>query len=346
MLKNLKGHTHCESSGDQNEKSMNTDTGKFIPVKDIFKMEFPKESWLWDKMIPYGHVTVLAAAADVGKSILSRQISTHVALQKKELFGSKLNPKSGRVLYVSTEDQLPDWKDKLERFNFSEQEKEIIGKQLLVCTEYHNILPELEQQLAKTPTDLVVIDVLLDAFNDDLNNAVQIRQFFKPYKELAIKTSTALLFVHHISKNGEDRGGFNKTHILGSTSVSGGPRSIIQMIRDRSNEHIRLLKVSKGNLVSDKFKDRVLKLSLNEKLSFELVSEVLSQSADVIKVDPIEEALQLMINSGLKKPQIVAEAQKRGLAGRSKIYKILNRLQQDGNSESGNNIFCTKGQTL
>jgi len=344
MINTLNGRIHCDSSGDQNEKCIIANRGKFIPVEEIFKMKFPKESWLWEKMIPYGHVTVLASAADVGKSILCRQISTSLSLRKDDLFGIKLNPKSGRVLYISTEDQLPDWKDRLERFDFSEENKEMIGKKLLVCTDCSNILPELERELTANPTDLVVIDVMGDAYEEDLNNTVQVRQFYKPYKELAAKSSTAILFVHHITKVGEDKGGFSKTQILGSTSVSGGPRSVIQMVRDRNNEHLRLLKVSKGNLVSDSTKDRVLTLSLDEKLSFVLVSEKVAPQNNVPAIDPAEDAIKELINSGLTKARIVTEACSRGIAGRTKVYQIINKLNQTGNDRSSK--FCTKNQIV
>lgn len=316
---------------------------KLFTAGEIFAMKKTETAWLWQNFIPYGHVVLLAAPADVGKSIFCRQLSYSIAAGRKEMLDRVLFPRTKRVIYVSTEENLSDWKTKLDLLDLSEEEKESVSKHLLIAVEITDVLKTIVQEVEKSPVDLIVLDVLMDLYQEDLNNPIKVRQFFAPFKKLAEQYGLSILFVHHVSKAGEDRGGFQKTQVLGSTSLVGGPRSVLLINRDRENNAIRVINITKGNLVSDEEKNKLIKVRLNDNLLFELLSEeskgvASNKIPDVIK----GRVLQLGSEEKLSVREIADRILSEGFKiGKTKVAEILSAKS---NKETG--IFSSKNQAI
>jgi RecA-family ATPase len=298
---------------------------QLITAGEVFAMEKTNTDWLWENFIPYGHLVMIAAPADVGKSILCRQLSYSIAAGRSEMLGRSLNPKTHRVIYVSTEENLSDWKTKLDLLNLSAEEKESISKNLLIAVDINDVFRVIKEEVEKSPVDLVVLDVLMDLYQEDLNNPIKVRQFFAPFKKLAEQFGLSIIFVHHVSKAGEDKGGFQKTQVLGSTSLVGGPRSVLLINRDRENNSLRVINITKGNLVSDEEKNKLLKVRLNSSLLFELSSEETKSTVTHKITEAIKERiLKLAAVEKLSVRQISETLTTEGIKiGKTKVAEIL-----------------------
>lgn len=316
---------------------------KLITAGEVFSMEKTNTDWLWENFIPYGHLVMIAAPADVGKSILCRQLSYSITAGRSEMLGKCLYPKSRRVIYVSTEENLSDWKTKLDLLDLTTEEKESISKNLLIAVDIDNVYNVIKEEVEKSPVDLIVLDVLMDLYQEDLNNPIKVRQFFAPYKKLAEQFGLSIIFVHHVSKSGEEKGGFHKTQVLGSTSLVGGPRSVLLINRDRENNSLRVINITKGNLVSDEVKNKLLKVRLNPNLLFELSSEETKSTVPSKIPETVAERVQeLSAAENLSVRQITTKMVAEGFKiGKTKVAEILS-------SKSGkeSDLFSTKNQSI
>lgn len=316
---------------------------QLITAGEVFDMEMAKTDWLWENFIPYGHLVMIAAPADVGKSILCRQLSYSISAGRSEMLGRCLNPKTRRVIYVSTEENLSDWKTKLDLLELSAEEKESISKNLLIAVDINDVFRVIKEEVEKSPVDLVVLDVLMDLYQEDLNNPIKVRQFFAPFKKLAEQFGLSIIFVHHVSKAGEDKGGFQKTQVLGSTSLVGGPRSVLLINRDRENNSLRVINITKGNLISDEEKNKLLKVRLNANLLFELSSEETKSNVPYKIPEAVKERVHLLsTEEKLSVRQITEKIVSEGFKiGKTKVAEILNTK-----SNNAPGIFSTKNQTI
>lgn len=258
-------------------------------MKQILALEDKPESWLVETLLPAGQLTLLVAPSDVGKSIFCRQLAVTAVLKKEEFIGLKAFSIKGRIIYVSTEDMDYDWKNKIEKYPLEPHELELIKENMLVITNFgdssSDLVKLLEEEIMHNPADLVVIDVLTDVFTGELNSSVAIRMFLKPYKRIAEKYNTSFLFVHHVSKKGEQTAQHSKQNVLGSQAIEASMRSVLELRKDTEDVDCRILKITKGNYVPERIKKQQLKLNLNTDLIYErrFTTQIENDKIDLLK---------------------------------------------------------------
>lgn len=242
---------------------------RVIPLSRVFEMKAEPQRFLLENLIPSGALTMLCGPSDCGKTIMARQLALEIAKGSTSVFGSTLHFETQKVIYVSTEDSLKDWKIKVDKYPFSEEDKKQCGENLLIITEFDNDLPQiLADELKKEPASLVVLDVFGDLLSGDINAAQTVRSFFKPYKALASKYDTSFLFIHHLSKRGESKERADKQNVLGSMAIESSMRSVLELRRDGNDSDNRSLKITKGNYVSDQIKKIPVHLKLQENFTY------------------------------------------------------------------------------
>jgi RecA-family ATPase len=242
---------------------------RVVPLAKIFEMESEPQRFLLENFIPSASLTMLCGPSDCGKTILARQIALEIAKGSASVFGSSLNYESQKVIYVSTEDSFKDWRLKTEKYPLTDDEKLSSGKNLHIITEFENDLPQMiSDELKKESASLVVFDVFGDTFTGDLNSATAVRSFFKPYKALANKYGTSFLFIHHLSKRGELRERADKQNVLGSMAIESSMRSVLELRRESSESENRVLRITKGNYVSDQIKKIPVYIKLQENFTY------------------------------------------------------------------------------
>jgi len=246
----------------------------FLSALDILNDENVQLSFLVDELIFAGDLGLIVGPSDTGKSILARQLAVAIALGKKEVLGLKLNLKYSRSIVVSTEDNKASWKDKLKKYGLNEQEQNLLPNLSLVFDDEFS--PELlEKELAQNPADLVVIDVFTDLFKGDINNTIAVRSYFKPYKTLAQKYGSTIIFIHHISKKGEQSSP-SKLNVSGSHGIENKMRFVLELRKDPNDLDARHLIITKGNNFTPQEKNVSRKLKLLQSLEFDYTGETAS----------------------------------------------------------------------
>jgi RecA-family ATPase len=316
---------------------------RLIPVKDLFKEVAEEQSFLWGSFIPTGSIAMLCGPSDGGKTMLARQLCIALARGDKELLSFNLNPKYKRSLYVSTEDSKNDWVVKMKKIGLNENEIELVGENMLLVTEYDELLKLLENELMHNPVDLVVLDVLSDVFTGDLNSTQLIRGFLKHYKQLAEKFGTSFLFIHHLSKKGESSGSPNKQNVLGAMGIESSMRSVIELRKDPADANIKLITITKGNYVSEAVKKKVYKIKHGANFLYESVG--LDYSDIEKEKNNVNNEVIKLKEDGLTYREIATELEKNGTKiGKSKVGKIINqkKAEQDSILESEQNLDSIK----
>lgn len=204
--------------------------------------------WLWDGYIPYRDISGLAGPADVGKSSLLRQLALEVIRRSKDFLGAKLNVRSGRVIYISTEDGIhataAALKTMMKVHDVTKEQRD----NLVFIFDVEDVEKEINSMLIDPHVDLIIVDCLGDVFSGNVNEQNSIRQYFKPIKALAERYECAVLFLHHNVK-GSEKAVPDKNKMVGSQAIAGKMRSVMELrLGDMLNE--RLLSLIKGNYVS------------------------------------------------------------------------------------------------
>jgi len=299
---------------------------RVIPLSRVFEMEAEPQRFLLENLIPSGTLTMLCGPSDCGKTIMARQLALEIAKGSTSVFGSALHFETQKVIYVSTEDSLKDWKIKVDKYPFSEEDKKQCGENLLIITEFDNDLPQiLADELKKEPASLVVLDVFGDLFSGDINAAPTVRSFFKPYKALASKYDTSFLFIHHLSKKGESKERADKQNVLGSMAIESSMRSVLELRRDGNDSDNRTLKITKGNYVSDQIKKIPLCLKLQDKFTYLRTESVEEQRFFVGNQDIVKERIYALNDLGHSCRTISVMLAEEGLANlkKTRIADIL-----------------------
>lgn len=226
---------------------------------DIMNFPPPTIEPLWGEFVPYGEVLVLYGSSDTGKSMFLSDLSLAIADRRKEFCGFKLNIQRGRVLFISTEDgeelkyaslkkQTADMSsfDNLQnlRFVFSPNEVDI---------------PSL---LDAEPIDLLIVDCLSDVFTGDLNNAQDVRKWFKTYKGFAAKYKCSVIILHHSGKNAETLIP-SKHNMVGSQALPSACRAAFEFRQDANSSLLRHLCITKANYLGAEYKQSSYELEFN-----------------------------------------------------------------------------------
>lgn len=246
----------------------------FLSALDLLNDKNVKQSYLIDGLIAVGEVGLVVGPSDTGKSILTRQIALSIALKRENVLGLKLNTIYNRSIVVSTEDNKASWKEKIEKYGLKEDERNELANLSIVFDE--RFTPkDLEEEIKKNPADLVVIDVFTDLFTGDINNAISVRMFFKPYKAIAQKYGCAVIFIHHVSKKGEQSSP-SKLNVSGSQGIEATMRYVLELRKDPNDVNARHLIITKGNNFTPQEKNISRKLKLLPTLEFENTWETAS----------------------------------------------------------------------
>ncbi|MDY6835260.1 MAG: bifunctional DNA primase/polymerase [Chloroflexota bacterium] len=181
---------------------------KLTWISDLIAEPEEITSWIWEKTLPTGGLSLVAAKPKVGKSTWARNLALKVA--RGERFLGR-DTTQGPVIYLALE----------------EKRSEVAGHFLRMSAERENILihtggaPEealiaLEDAIRKSRAVLAIVDTLFKIVRvKDGNDYVQVNRALEPLLNLARDTNCHILAVHHMSK-GKREGG---EAILGSTAL-------------------------------------------------------------------------------------------------------------------------------
>lgn len=201
---------YCDKLGD-NACSHEESTFDIQPIGDFFKQKHTI-SWFVTNLLSEGSCSIIAGPPKSGKSTLIRQLIKS-CLAGGTFLGRTV--KTGSVLYLALEEHKGMLTKQLSTLKIKKDDKLYIH---VGAVNIQHAVRDLEQEILKLQPSLVIIDTLGHVFNvNNLNDYGEVNSAFTKYRELARKTNTHIMFVHHSTK-GDDRG---QSGILGSVAISG-----------------------------------------------------------------------------------------------------------------------------
>lgn len=298
---------------------------------ELYNLEIDDVPKLLDPFFQKVGLASLVGTSDSGKSTFLRQLSLSIVLKNETFIGCKLNCKSNKVIYVSTEDdsnsvsaairkQIQFLKGQDENLDFS------LLKNLKFIFDTENLLDILALSLEEEPCDLIVIDAFTDVFTKEINANTQVRQFLHEYDEIAKKHNCLIVFLHHIGKNTQKHTP-SKDSIIGSQAFEAKMRSVIELRPNVHKENCKDLWVLKANFLDSSFKKKSYVLEMNEDLIFKETGERNSKG-QIFKKDNtaiVDKVLDLK-NKGLSVRQIEAELKDTEFkVSKSVVGEIINK---------------------
>lgn len=302
-------------------------TGCVITLDQIMKMDASGEEFLLDGVLQKHGLALLAGSSDTGKSYLGIDFARAICNNDDEFIGKKLNITSGSAIVIATEDTVEDIR---KRFEMMASEKTKKSGGLRFIFQPDNLVKCIQDALLKSPADLVVVDTFGDLFIKDLNSSIQVRQFLKPIKRLAMKHKCLILFIHHIGKGKENNGTPSKNDVLGSQGIESACRTVIALKKQTNGK--RILTVVKANHLPDTAKNKGIVLNFDTEQGFTPEGNTIDYAsgetdkhaakADDEKLIALVKDLYPVLKSSRKVAEALAE--KGVTVGKTKVNDIIN----------------------
>jgi hypothetical protein len=199
----------------------------FTRLGDLLLEPEEAVSWLVEKRLPTGGLSLLAGKPKVGKSTLTRSLALAV-VRGEPWLGLRTAP--GPVLYLALEEKRAEVRRHFEAMGAVEEDV-----RLFVAPSPQDGLPRLRAAAEQERPALIIVDPLLRFVRvRDANDYAAVTQALEPLMALARDTGAHVLAVHHLGKL--DRAGGDG--ILGSTAFYAAVDTALLL---RRTEHYRTL---------------------------------------------------------------------------------------------------------
>jgi hypothetical protein len=171
--------------------------------------------WLWKWRLPRGTLSVLASKPKAGKSTFARNLALAVA-QGEPFLG--LDTTQGPVLYLCLEERKVDVTATFRRLGASQEE--------IHLAEYAS-MSQIAKAVERLRPVLVIVDTLFHLVGiRDENSYAEVTGKLSPLIDLARRTETHILCLHHSSKRPKAEAIDSP---IGSTAISGAASTLLYM---------------------------------------------------------------------------------------------------------------------
>lgn len=224
-----------------------------LKARKLSEVKPKRITWLWNKRIPEGKLTMIAGQPDEGKSLFTLMTAAIVSTGETWPDGEP-NGEPGKVLICAAEDDAADTiAPRLQNFGADLSMIEIIDGTCFEDAPDKDRpfmldavgIEGLAVQAERIGTKLLIIDTVSHFFGPDLNKAQEAKQAMRPLVEYAARYGCAILGIEHM---GKDRNRDPLARIMGSTGVAGQARYCWGFSKDpNDSDRIRMIRL-KGNL--------------------------------------------------------------------------------------------------
>jgi len=302
-------------SSTQNEEESNEQAleGQFkvlakdlLTLDELLSLDVSEIPFLVERMIPKYTITFITGESDIGKSLLTSQISLAVCYREK-VVDKLIYADFKKAILINTEDSHYALSYRLKKQIEGMHIEEHSDKRFKILLNPDSLIKRITQLLEEEPVDLIVIDAFADLFTGDINQSPRVREFLQKFSNLIIKYHCTFLIVHHIGK-GKEKLGASKEHMLGSVGIEGKARHVLQL--KETSESEREVWTVKGNYVNTECKKTPFRLKFlsetlhfNTHVSLKPIEE--QESTDTEKVerknspDPLIQAARKMRYEGM-----------------------------------------------
>jgi len=248
------GYENQAAKADSSGLSIDNETGEVLPpaltllsVTDVISNPSPAPTFIWDRYLPRGVVSMLGAHGGTGKSTVALMLCVSAALGRP-LFG--VDTVQCKTLFLSLEDSASVVRNRLAFIcqKWAVNPTALDGKLTIADgTEYPELFSaehrnagdktrtyyEMNHLVKTGEVGLVVIDNASDAYGGDEIQRRQVRAFIRSLMEVAKPVNCALLLLAHVDKNTSRLGKpENGEGYSGSTAWHNSVRSRLFMTRD------------------------------------------------------------------------------------------------------------------
>lgn len=227
---------------------------QIVSLDGFMKTEMPLPKYAIERLLPFGHVSLLGAHGGAGKSILALTWAAHFA------DGSRWNGlpvEFGPAAYCSLEDPATVVKLRLQRIVRAYSLDEVnVSRNLLIldgtaasaslgaetttfgAREFGPTTAFFDLQAKAAGCRFIVIDNASDAFDGNENERRSVRAFVRMLAKLARANDAAVLLLAHVDKAAA-RNGANGNTYSGSTAWHNSTRSRMALVP--SNRDVELI---------------------------------------------------------------------------------------------------------
>uniref|UniRef100_A0AAU2V6B8 AAA family ATPase n=1 Tax=Streptomyces sp. NBC_00003 TaxID=2903608 RepID=A0AAU2V6B8_9ACTN len=215
-------------------------------------------TWLWDRYIPAGKLTIIEGDPGDGKSTMVCDLAARLSTGRAMPDGSATQ--AGTVLLLTAEDGVEDTIAPRLQAAEADMGRVVVMTEIQEPDEYGNIhtrpvelptdLPHLARQIREEKVQMVVVDPLM-AFlaGVDSHNDQSVRRALHPIAKLAEATGAAFVVIRHLNKSS---GGKAMYRGGGSIGIIGAARAgfLIAPDPDEDNGPRRLMAPVKMNIAA------------------------------------------------------------------------------------------------
>ncbi len=226
------------------------------PGQLLSEVETQEITWLWEKRIPMGTITVLDGDPGMGKSLIAAHIAACVSTGRPMPDGTP--GKQGGVIFIAPEDSPQDTlKPRLEAAGGDPSQvlllntvEDLDAKRVKMYDRPFSLahdLEILEDAIKRMQAVLVIIDPLMAVLGNSIDSSrdQSVREVFTPLAQLAERTGCAILMIRHLSRGAS---GHPLYRGAGSLGIIAAARSGLIVAADPSDEQRRILAPTKHNL--------------------------------------------------------------------------------------------------
>ncbi len=227
-----------------------------LPGLLLSEVDTQEITWLWEKRIPMGKITVLDGDPGMGKSLIAAHIAACVSTGRPMPDGTP--GKQGGVILIAPEDSPEDTlKPRLEAAGGDPSQvlllntvEDLDAKRRKIFDRPFSLsqdLDLLEKAIKRMQAVLVIIDPLMAVLGNTIDSSrdQSVREVFTPLAQLAERTGCAILMIRHLSRGSA---GHPLYRGAGSLGIIAAARSGLIVAPDPSDEKRRILAPTKHNL--------------------------------------------------------------------------------------------------
>ncbi len=210
-----------------------------MTCKEFSKIDFPKQQWLIENLIPREGLIIMAAPSGEKKTWLAMEMARSVANGTNFLGNDEFKTQKGRVLYLNLEMSKTEFQRrvKLLRLHQTEENIYLLGTNEYCLNNQENV-DYLANFIDQQKISFVVIDTLrATAGGLKEEKAEDVRKFFDLFKRFKDK-GVAIIFLDHCKKPNHFDGKIpKKEHLFASQDKLASVEGLIMLkSTDRLNE--------------------------------------------------------------------------------------------------------------
>ena len=326
---------HEAQVGDQGRESENTKP--IIPAitfREFSQLEFPKERWLIENLIPTEGIVIIASPSGEKKTWLAMEMAKCIANGSDFLQNPEFKTREGNVLYIDQEMSKTELQRRGNLLGLNDTKQSIYlvsGENLDFSTEEDG--SSLYETIAEYDIKAVFVDTLravAGGLHED--KAEDVRQFLDVFKPLKDK-GVAIIFLDHCRKpNFKEGRTSKKEQLLGSQDKVASVEALIMLRSNERDEEILIYPLKNRSGVEHKPFRVEMKDEVDEKLL--PIKTVLSYAGGIeekeYKVDEAKNAIIYLLEENRSRKEILEVLQMENNIGGKNASAALKELKAAG----------------